>query len=326
MGALCATASTGDTLRVATYHTELSRKGPGLFLRDLGRGGDDIDHVLAAMARVSADIWVLQGIDYDAGGHALRAFAKQAGFAHHLALTPNSGQRTGVDIDGDGRIGTAQDAQSFGWFSGKSGMAILSRHPVSPIADDSALLWAKQPWATLPMENGAPTLSKEAQAVLRLSYVGHWTLEVDVNGLPLRLLTSHHTTPVFDDPEDRNGLRNADELRLMTEMIARVAKPDLPPFVVAANFNLDPEAGEGRRAVIAEFLEDPRLIDPLPGTPTVDFGSESAGKLRVSYVLPAVGLNVVAAGVGWSETPSAPNADIRFTRHHPVWVDLAWPP
>ncbi|MEC9313216.1 MAG: endonuclease/exonuclease/phosphatase family protein, partial [Pseudomonadota bacterium] len=42
-----------DTVRIATFNTELSRKGPGLLLRDIERGEDPqiaavIDVILAA--------------------------------------------------------------------------------------------------------------------------------------------------------------------------------------------------------------------------------------------------------------------------------------
>ena len=105
-----------DPLRIATYNTELSRDGPGLLLRDILRGEDDqIAGVTGVIARVSPDILLLQGIDYDAGGYALAAFADAlagmgADYPYRLALRPNTGMPTGLDLDGNGRLGEARDA------------------------------------------------------------------------------------------------------------------------------------------------------------------------------------------------------------------------
>ncbi|MEM1237725.1 MAG: endonuclease/exonuclease/phosphatase family protein [Pseudomonadota bacterium] len=289
-------------------------------LRDLGREAADIEYVLARMAEIDADIWVLQGVDYDAGGLALALLAERAGFAHGFALAPNSGLASGADLDGDGRLDTPRDAQGYGRFSGAGAMAILSRYPVLEDAtrDYSALIWAELPWATLPTyPDGRPFPSAGAKEVQRLSTTAHWSVTIAAPEGPVTLLTSYATAPVFDGPEDRNGLRNADELRLL----ARMADDVEGAFVVIGDFNLDPQAGEGLREVMAGFLKDPRWADPVPGLPTVDFGADSAGKLRVSYALPSAGLKVLDAGVAWSDPPPS-DGDTRFTRHHPVWVDV----
>ncbi|MEO0677771.1 MAG: endonuclease/exonuclease/phosphatase family protein [Pseudomonadota bacterium] len=307
---------------MATFNTELSRAGPGLFLRDLGRDAPDIDYVLERMGDVGADVWVLQSMDYDADLLALSAFAERAGYPHLFALPPNSGLRTGLDLNGDGETGTPQDAQGYGAFSGQDGMAILSRYPVRAEADLSALIWAELPWATLPTtEDGAPFPSAEVWAVQRLSTTGHWRVALELSGGELTILTAHSGTPAFDGPEDRNGLRNADELRLVGKMLGEVEGP----AVVVGNFNLDPQAGDGRRGAMVEFLANPRLQDALAGQDTVDFERSDVGRLRVSYVLPTADLEILDAGVAWQDRPT-PQGDTRFTRHHPVWVELTVPP
>ena len=318
--ALWASALHADTIRIATYNTELSRRGPGLLLRDLERGAEDIDFVLGQMADLGADIWVLQGVDYDADGLALAKLAEKAGFEHAFAYAPNTGLRSGLDLDGDGRLGTPRDAQGYGRFSGEGAMAVLSRYPVLGEAsrDFSALIWAEFPWSTLPVHpDGSPFPSAEAQAVQRLSSTGHWSIAINAPGGVLTLVTSYATPPVFDGPEDRNGLRNADELRLLAE----IAKDLYGGFVMIGDFNLDPLAGQGDRDLMRDFLADPRWQDPHPGLPTVDFGENSAGKLRVSYALPSVDLRLVDAGVAWSPAPAS-DGDVLFTRHRPVWVDV----
>lgn len=260
---------------------------------------------------MDADIWVLQGVDYDDGHLALSRLAAAAGYPHHFAVAPNTGVPTGLDLDKDGYSDGPRDAHGYGWFSGQGGMAILSRYPLSLGETASGLVWASQDWATLP----EAFYSSDVLSVLRLSTTGHWRVRVDAP-VSFDLLTAYPTAPVFDGPEDRNGLRNADEVRLLARMAQRLEGP----FVVAGDLNLDPLAGEGKREVMGDLLASGLVQDALPGKPTVDFGEESAGPLRVSYVLPSAGWTIADAGIAWSDAPS--DGEIRFTRHHPVWIDL----
>ena len=51
-----------DTIRIATYNTELSRKGPGLMLRDIEKGDDaQVTAVIRVIVAADADIIALQG-------------------------------------------------------------------------------------------------------------------------------------------------------------------------------------------------------------------------------------------------------------------------
>ena len=82
-------AASADTLRIATYNTELQRDGPGLFLRDLARGEDEqINAVVAVIAAANADVLALQGIDYDLTGEALRRLSETTGYPPPLCTTP----------------------------------------------------------------------------------------------------------------------------------------------------------------------------------------------------------------------------------------------
>ncbi|PTW44491.1 endonuclease/exonuclease/phosphatase family protein [Rhodovulum kholense] len=343
-------------LRVASYNAELSRKGPGLLLRDiLSRKDDQVAAVVEVIAAARPDILALQGIDYDLDGLALTALAdllraRDLDYPHRFALSPNTGLRSGLDLDGDGRTGGPGDAQGFGYFAGQDGMAILSRFPIltEEVRDFSALLWRDLPGATLPETDGAPFPSPEAQAVQRLSTTGHWDVPVDLGGTVLHLLTFHATPPVFDGPEDRNGLRNRDELRLWTLYLDGAL--DLPPpdgpFVVLGDANLDPEDGHGRSAAMRAFLADPRLTDPLPesagaaaapqtganaaqrGVPardTAEWDDNSPGNLRVDYVLPSAAIPVTGAGVFWPAAGPLAETVRTASRHRLVWADLALP-
>ena len=142
-----------ETVRVATFSPELTRKGPGLLLRDIMSGKDpQVAAAVRVIAAADADVLVLTGFDWDHDGLALTAFADlltAAGmdYPHRHASQPNGGMATGLDLDGDGRLGTADDAQGFGLFTGQNGMAVLSRLPI----DAQALrTFRRLPWRDLP--------------------------------------------------------------------------------------------------------------------------------------------------------------------------------
>ncbi len=332
-----------DSLRIATYNTELARKGPGLLLRDITAGKDaQVDAVLAVLVHAQADIVVLQGFDYDLTGAALTAFAKALGakgltYPHQFALRPNTGMPTGLDMDGDGRLGGPRDAQGFGAFSGQGGMAILSRYPVvrEAVRDFSGLLWADLPGATLPRPGAGPFPSAQAQAAQRLSTTGHWVVPIDIPDMGrITLLTYHATPPVFDGPEDRNGLRNADETRFWQVYLDGAFGPaPTDRFVLLGDANLDPQAGDGRRATMRQLLGDPRLTDPAPtsagaaaagdATDTADWDEPTPGNLRADYALPSADWTIIGSGVLWPD-PTDPLAETVATasRHRLVWVDL----
>jgi hypothetical protein len=332
-------------------------------LRDLRRGeAPDIAAVIAVLARVAPDIVVLQGVDYDADGLALSAVADRLREAsldlpHGFADRPNAGLATGLDMDGDGRLGGPRDAQGYGRFAGHGAMAVLSRHPIDTGAARSFtdLLWRDLPGAIPPRTpDGAPFPDAERFARQRLSSVAHWDLPVILpDGRRIHLLTWHGTPPVFDGPEDRNGRRNHDETALWLRYLdgALDLPPPEAPLVVLGVANIDPLDGEGRPEALRALLAHPRLQDPAPRS---DGGAEAAriqggandgqagdpardtadwddapggpGNLRVSYILPSRDWRVLDGGVVWPRagTPEAalPGEDAEGTRHRLVWVDL----
>ncbi len=303
-------------------------------LRDLGREDDQIDAVLGVLAEVSPDVLLLTDFDYDLEGMALAAFAARAGYDHWFAAQPNTGMMTTLDLDQNGKFGEPRDAQGYGRFRGDGGMAVLSRWPMGEVTDYSAMLWQDLPGAVMP--EGWP---EEVNAAQRLSHVGHWIVPVEAPGGVLNLMAFSASPPVFDGPEDRNGLRNRDELRLWSWVLDQGAPEG---FVVLGNANLDPVDGQGRRDAMVAFLGDPRLQDPMPrseggalaadadhqGDPaldTADWRDGAPGNLRVSYVLPAATWEVTDAGVYWP----APDEDgllgedgLLAGPHRLVWVDV----
>lgn len=277
------------------------------------RGKDpDIKTALSTIAALEADILVLSGFDFDLGAIALSALNDRlpVPYPYLLPLRSNAGVPTGFDLDGNGRVDEARDAQGFGLFPGQGAMAILSRFPILPEAsqDYSGMLWKDLPNTSL------PPLPEGAAETLRLSTNGHHSTSVLLaSGRQLTLLTWHATTPAFDGPEDRNGKRNKDETRFWSLLLdgALPFAPPTSPFVLIGQANADPEKGDGDPSAIQALLNDPRLQSPLTGD-TSDYGGQ-IGPLRTAYILPEAGLAVLNG-----KTEPRPEA----ARHHPIWVEI----
>ena len=319
-------------LRIATYDPGLTRKGPGLLLRDIRRADPQVLAAARVIAAAAPDAILLTGIDWDHDGLALSAFAKvldQAGhpMPYRFAARPNSGMPTGLDLDGDGRAGGADDAQGFGQFSGQNAMAVLSRLPLGSVTDHSTALWRDLPG------NLMPPSAPESQ---RLSSTAHWDVPVLTDAGPLHLLAWSATPPVFDGPEDLNGRRNHDEAAFWLHHL-----PDAP-FVLLGNPNLDLADGDGRAQAMTALLDQAR--DPRPkgafqpdqtganagqkGDPALDtavYDPGGPGNLRVDYIWPAKALRVTDSGVIWPapDYPLAPAVEAA-SNHRLVWVDIEW--
>ena len=258
-------ASAEQTLRIATYNTELDRAGPGLLLRDILRGDDpQINAVAKSISHIAPDIIVLQRFDFDHELHALQAFsdtlsANGMTYPHIFARRPNTGLQTGLDLNENGRLGEAQDAHGYGEFSGQRGMAILSKFPIdrTHVRDFSALTLGEIP---LRQRVGITSVLRRYD-FLRMSSVGHWDVPLILpNGTRLHLLTWHGSSPVFDGPEDRNGRRGAAETLFWADYLngLLIQPPPSDPVIVVGVANIDPVDGEGRHGAL---LHGQTLVD-----------------------------------------------------------------
>ena len=320
-----------------------------MLLRDILAGDDpEILAIAAVIDHVGPDVLILTDFDFDAQGIALAAFADQlsGSYPYLYAAQPNAGVQTGLDVDADGYAGDARDALGYGRFLGDGGMAILSRHPIrtADIMDYSDVLWRDIPGATLPRWNDAAYPSDDVHATLPVSSTAHWVVPINLGDAIVSVLAFDATAPVFDGPEDFNGLRNRDELRLWEHLLDGAFGPIPINPILVGNVNLDPADGQGLRDGIRAVLSRSDLQDPAPtsaggrlaadpthrGDPafdTVDWPSNGPGNLRVSYILPTVGAQVVGAGVFWP-APTAPFADLlggdglAAGAHRLVWVDI----
>lgn len=335
---LLALPASAETIRIASYGPDLSRKGPGLLLADIEKRDPQVLAAAAVIAHARPDAILLTGFDWDHDGRALQGFAAllaEAGLdlPHRFAARPNSGMASGVDLDGDGRTGTADDAQGFGFFTGAAGMALLSRLPLGEVTDHSAFLWRDLPGNLMPQ--GTPP---EAAAIQRLSSTAHWDIPLQTEDGPLHLLAWSATPPVFDGPEDRNGRRNHDEAVFWLTHL-----PDAP-FVLLGNLNVDPQDGDGRAEgyqALMTVAQDPKprgaWQPPQEGANAVQTGdpaldtadwadADGPGNLRADYVLPSQGLHVVDAGVLWRDPATELGQTVQTaSRHRLVWVDIDLP-
>lgn len=318
-------------------------------MRDLGANEDpQVAAIRAVVNHVNPDVLLLTDFDYDAGGVGMAAFSDslQTPYEYHYSARPNAGVQTGLDVDGDGYTGDAQDALGYGRFLGDGGMALFSRYPIltEDITDLTGLLWRDVPGAKLPELNKAAFPSEAVLNALPVSSSGHWIVPIDVKGAALTLLAYSATAPVFDGPEDFNGLRNRDELRVWEAVLDGNLNAVFPSPVLIGNANADPFDGEGIRSGIADVLAHPNLQDPAPqsagaelvadkghvGDPTfdtADWPDDGPGNLRVSYVLPSRDLSVTGAGVFWPAPDDRAavllgSDGLAAGPHHLVWVDL----
>lgn len=395
--ASAATVAMGDmpppkpagAIRVASFNLNLARRNAGDVITDFrslpdGENAARINAIVEIVQRTAPDILVVSELDYDPAGEALGLFitelalgrngAAGQSYAHSFTAPVNTGLATGFDLDGDGKDYGPADAQGWGVFEGQFGMAVLSRLPLDAEASRQfqTLLWRDAPWAEAPMRaDGAPFYTEAAWSIQRLSSKSHWDVAARLpSGEALHLLVSHPTPPVFDGDEDRNGLRNAAEIRFWFDYLngadwitddagAVGGLEDQALFVLFGDLNADPIDGEGRHDAIAALLAHPRLQDPEPasaggavassaqagrnlahqGEPRLDTadwkddGRGAPGNLRVDYVLPSAGFEILGAGVFWP-APDDPQAGLVAadergrpvgSDHRLVWVDIRAP-
>lgn len=312
-------------------------------LHDLGKTELPAQRAAAvqAIAALKADVILLTGMDYDLKGEALAALVARlaavgAPYPYALPLRPNTGVPTGRDLDGNGQLGEARDAQGWGRFPGEGGMAILSRLPLgADMRDFSDFLWADLPGNLMPDAD-------PAYDIQRLHTTGAFEVPVLLpDGKTLRLLAFYASPPVFDGPEDRNGRRNHDEAAFWLHLLAGDLPYDqpMPPFVLLGQTSLDPADGEGRPEALRALLAHPALQDPRPrgatgrvdpghkGDPALDTAIYGGlGGLRVEVILPSADLVVEGAAVLWPpEKDPLATPLATASRHRPLWVDITLP-
>jgi 3-phytase/alkaline phosphatase D len=226
-----------------------------------------------------------------AQGDPRRGMAPALQYPHRHTPNTNTGVPSGVDLDRNGQIvatpgaaGYGNDALGFGQFAGQFGMTIYSRHPIVSVRTFQNFRWIDLPGNLLQHDpspadtNLANWFDPGARQALRLSSKNHVDLALCIQGQVVHFLVSHPTPPAFDGPEDRNGKRNHDELRLWADYLDNAAhlvddrgvRGGLPPgarFVIAGDLNADPFDGNSFSRVVGgqpvpairQILDHPRV-------------------------------------------------------------------
>ncbi|MDX1678465.1 endonuclease/exonuclease/phosphatase family protein, partial [Arsukibacterium sp.] len=232
-------------VKVATFNVSMEstnylpagQTGNGKILARILADGDNqqVKNIAAIIQRVRPDILLLNEFDYIAQPEqGIQAFinnylnksqqgSEAIDYPYFYYATVNTGQPSPFDLDNDGRAsGVGSDAWGFGYYPGQYGMAILSKFPIDKpnVRTFQHFKWRDMPgFMPTRKPDGSPWYSEEAWQQMPLSSKSHWDVPVIVNGKTVHLLASHPTPPVFDGPENRNGIRNHDEIRFWLDYL-----------------------------------------------------------------------------------------------------------
>ncbi len=363
-------------LRIATYNTSLNDDRANGLIERLERGDANARKVAAVLQRVRPDIVLLNEFDYDDAHRAADLFqqrylgvAQPGGgnaltYAYRYLAPVNTGVPSGFDLDRNGVVGgegrsAGNDSWGFGLHPGQYGMLVLSRYPIdtNDVRTFQHFLWKNLPNARAPRDpkTDEAWYSAAAWAKFPLSSKSHWDVPIRTPLGRIHVLAAHPTPPVFDGPENRNGLRNYDEIRLWSEYLSPGAKPWLcddrgrcgglaqdASFVILGDHNADPVDGDGEPGAILQIVSHPRVNNAVAPTSeggperaaqygiarkgniaqhTGDFGPQ-AGTLRLDYVLPSKDLPVRSGGIFWPKQGQPGSELLDASDHHLVWLDI----
>lgn len=373
-----AVAEESFVLRVATFNTSLNRDRAGELIKELEQGDSaQASQVAEILRRVRADVILLNEFDYDQQGRAADAFQKlylerhgettaPIRYPHRFLAPVNTGVPSGMDLNGDGDTTDPDDAFGFGRHPGQYGMLVLSRYPIDHrrVRTFQKFLWSRMPNPERPQLDGQPYYQQATFAKLRLASKSFWDVPIKIGEQTIHALVSHPTPPVFDGPEDRNGARNHDEIRLLADYVTKGRGAYLiddqgrsgglgdanAAFVILGDLNADPIDGDSRNHPTRMLLQAVRVNgDVQPSsrgaeqaarsagganprhqgqhqTDTAAFNPNGPGNLRVDYALPSRNLTVMRAGVYWPPTESPQAKLLKCSDHRAVWLDVVWPP
>ena len=366
-----------NSIRFATFNTSLYSEEVGGLIKRLNENDVGARKIAAVIQHQRPDILLLNEFDYDAQAIAANVFQKNflaisqdnqtpISYPYYYIAPVNTGVQSGMDLDNNGKLGgdgrdRGNDAFGYGLHPGQYGMLVLSKFPIDKanIRTFQNLLWKNLPGAMIPINpvTSKPWYAPEVWARLRLSSKSHWDVPIKTPSGTVHFLVSHPTPPVFDGPEDRNGTRNHDEIKLWAEYLNNKntqwlcddknicgGLPDNARFVIAGDLNADPIDGDGVPGTMRQLLEHPRILKH--NTPssegavisaktvgqanlnhqgnaaedTGDFGP-MVGNMRLDYVLPSANLHVKASGVFWLKPGDAGYQWMDASDHHMVWVD-----
>ncbi len=374
-----APSSSPETLRVGQFNIwEMSKwKIDETDALGVGRNEQLLD-AAAIIQEVAPDILIINEIDHDHSSAErreelsfyarrfndlyLKQGARPIDYKYAYAAPCNTGFLSGKDFDNDGVVATREnlderehgsDSFGYGIYPGQYSMAILSMYPlqVEEARSFQKFRWIDLPGHLIPRD----WFSEDELSIYRLSSKSHWDVPVQVGEKRVHLLLSHPTPTGYDGPEDLNGRRNHDEIRMWVHYIdndsilvddagVRGGLPQSESFIIAGDLNADPRADvmESGHRSIEQLLKHERVRDTgkFLTSEGALFGREAGapdfherntvgwegGGYRIDYILPSVDLNPVGGGVFWPD--STRNSEgarraLNASDHHMIWLDIA---
>lgn len=364
-------ADDATSVRFATFNIAMGLQSEEELYRRLISGEDEgLKKVAAIIQEVRPDVLLLNEFDYfelDATIIFIKNYLEMPQFEnraisydHSLSGAVNTGSDSGLDLNNNGVTGEPEDAWGFGRFPGQYAMTVLSHYPIQLERSFRFFKWSDMPDALIPVNpDGSAWHPEETYKQLRLSSKNHWDVSVTIGEQPVHFLVSHPTPPVFDGPEDRNGKRNHDEIRLWADYVDPQKSPYIyddrgktggleegTHFVIAGDLNADPVDGDSTSNAILQLLNHP-MVDAScvpqsngsteataeqgaknlehrgnPASDTGDFNDKYTGNMRIDYVLPSRTLKVVDCGVFWPATDEPGHELVDVSDHRLVWLDV----
>lgn len=364
-------------IKVATFNVSMESSnylprgdmGDNTVLAKILANGDNpqVKNIAAIIQRVRPDVLLLNEFDYiEKPKLGIQAFIKnylnqaQPGsepidYPYFYYSTVNTGQPSPFDLDNDGQAtGVGADAWGFGFYPGQYGMVILSKFPIEQqkVRTFQHFKWRDMPGFMPTIKaDGSPWYSKAAWQQMPLSSKSHWDIPLKVGGTTVHILASHPTPPVFDGPENRNGIRNHDEIRFWLDYLNPAAAgyiyddngnrgglPENKRFVILGDLNASADGdGDAINSAIKALVNHSRISQSFTpaskgaaeNTPEVAHARyhTASWRMRADYVLASDnGFNIKDGGVFW---PAKNEADYQLfgTRgassdHRLVWLKL----
>jgi hypothetical protein len=279
--------SNPTTVKFTSFNCSLSRPQQNQLQSDLSSPQDpQIKLVAEIIQTIRPEILILCEFDYDSLGRSLDLFeanylgVSQNGqetifYPQSKSFISNTGMPSGLDLDKDGTYDAPADSYGFGQFPGQYAFAVLSKYPfaLTEMRSFQHFLWDDMPEFLAAVDTlGEAYYSDQVLSSFRLSSKNHVDLPVVIGDTTVHLLISHPTPPVFDGPEDLNGHRNFDEIRLWSDYIsggsqASYLYDDLAiqgglgnqAFVVFGDLNADPYDGDSVDGAVAQLLDNPKI-------------------------------------------------------------------
>ena len=370
-------AENATEIKVATFNVSMEsgnylprgETGDNTVLAKILADGDhpQVKNIAAIIQRVRPDVILLNEFDYIENPESgIKAFlrnylnqpqqgSKSINYPYFYYATVNTGQPSPFDLDNSGEAtGVGADAWGYGFYPGQYGMAILSKYPID---NEKVRTFQHFKWRDMPgfmpttKPDGSPWYSPEAWQQMPLSSKSHWDIPIIVTGKTIHILASHPTPPVFDGPENRNGIRNHDEIRFWLDYLDPAAAgyiyddngnkgglAERSRFVLLGDLNASADGdGDAISSAITALVKHRRInqsftpasLGAAEHTPELAHAKyhTASWRMRADYVLASdSGFNIKKGGVFW---PAKSEADYPLvgargasSDHRLVWLTL----